>query len=73
MRIFSWVMAGIGLGIALTILMINEYDEAEERLASGPTRRVDEEEEWPVGKSFDPKPRLHSVEKVGAVAGSMNN
>jgi len=64
MRIFSWVMAGMGLGVALTIMMMNaykkaeeEYKEAQELPATGHAGHADEEE-WPAGKSFDwSKPR----------------
>jgi len=57
MRIFSWVMAGMGLGVALTMMMMNVYKKAEELPATGHAGHADEEE-WPAGKSFDwSKPR----------------
>lgn len=49
MRSLSWVMAGIGIGVGLSIMFMNEYKEAEKRRAEG--HRTDEE--WPLGKSFD--------------------
>ena len=52
MRSFSWVMAGIGIGIGLTIMLMNEYREAEKRYVKG-HRAAEAEEEWPLGKSFD--------------------
>jgi uncharacterized protein YjbJ (UPF0337 family) len=33
MRAFPWVMAGMGIGAGLTIMLINEYNEAEAKYA----------------------------------------
>ena len=65
---FSWVMAGIGIGVGLTILMMNEFKEAEERLGTGrASGRTDEE--WPLGKSFEAKPRAE--ENLRSIVGTM--
>ena len=66
MKGFSWVMAGIGIGVGLTILMMNEFEEAEERLATGrASGRTDEE--WPLGKSFETK--ALAEENLRSIAG----
>jgi hypothetical protein len=48
--------------------MMNEFKEAEERLAIGrASGRTDEE--WPLGKSFETKPRAE--ENLRSIAGTM--
>lgn len=68
MRAFSWVMVGIGIGVGLTNIWMKEHKEPEARL---PTERTGgrADEEWPLGKSFETKPR--SEENLGSFAGAM--
>ena len=71
MRGFSWVMAGIGIGVGLTIIMLNEFEEAEARLTTERTgRRIGEE--WPLGKSFVPAMKPRAEGNLRSIAGAMN-
>jgi len=71
MKGFSWVLAGIGIGAGLTIIMMNEFKEAEVRFATkhagGRT-----EEEWPLGKSFEPATKPRAEGNLRSIAGAMN-
>jgi hypothetical protein len=67
MRAFSWIMAGIGIGVGLTIMWMNEYREAETRLAADRTGgRTDEE--WPLGKSFETGTKRRAERNLRSIA-----